>query len=252
MQIFRFKWARAATELLVIVAGVMLALAADRWREAEHEDRLALSYVARLQADIATDLRAFETTVEWAKAIDDSALYVLDVYRGASPAQDTYDLFVYHVFRASWNVQGRMTSATYRDLISTGNLGLLPVEIRSEIADYYALRDFYQERVERYETEVSTGYWDVPENVLGPMLGPRIWEAIQGKGLTFVPEAGQLNLSPEDVDRMVRSLRGIEDLEKQVAEVRLQMSQRKILFGERLPDVARKLAESLSAEGNPR
>ena len=250
MEMNRQRLARGAAELIIIVAGVMLALAGDRWREAERDSDLALSYVARLQSDLETDLRAFEETVQWAKAIDDSSLYVLKIYEGTDPTPATYDLFAYHIFRASWNVQGRTTSATYQDLISTGNLGLLPVQLRNEIADYYAQKEFYQKRVERYEAPEATDYWDVPDIVLGPILGPMIWEAIQGRGIDFVPEPGQMNLGDEDIDQIVRSLRGIDDLERQLAEVRNQMAQRRILFGERLPNAARNLADFLSAEGS--
>lgn len=250
VEVSRTTWARAAAELFIIIAGVTLALAGDRWREAEHDNDLALSYIARLQSDLETDLRAFEETAEWAKAIDDSALYVLNIYEGTDPTPATYDVLAYHIFRASWNVQGRTTSATYQDLISTGNLGLLPVRLRNEIADYYALREFYQQRVERYEAPEATEYWDVPDIVLGPILGPRIWVAIQGRGRDFLPESGKMNLSNEEVDRIVLSLRDIKDLETQIAEVRNQMVQRKILFGERIPNAAQKLAEFLSAEAS--
>lgn len=248
MKVNGATWAKAAAELIIIISGVMLALAADRWREATNNNDLALSYIERLQSDLETDLRAFEETTEWAKAIDDSSLYVLTIYQGADPTTDNYDLFAYHIFRASWNVQGRTTSATYQDLISTGNLGLLPVQIRNEIADYYALREFYQARVERYEAPGNTMYWDVPDIVLGPILGPRIWEEIQGNGVDFVPTPGKLRLSDADAGRIVQALRSINNLETQMAEVRNQMAQRKILFGERMPNAARHLAEVLSVE----
>jgi len=248
MEVNRTTWAKAAAELIIIISGVMLALAGDRWREATNNNDLALSYIARLQSDLEADLRAFEETTEWAKAIDDSSLYVLKIYQGDDITSETYDVFAYHVFRTSWNVQGRPTSATYQDLINTGNLGLLPVQIRNEIADYYALREFYQERVERYEAPGITKYWEVPEIVLGPILGPKIWEAIQGRGIDFIPEPGGLRLSDADADRIVQALRNINDLERQIAEVRIQMAQRQILFGERMPNAARNLAEVLSAE----
>ncbi len=250
MTVTRINWVRAAAELVIIVAGVMLALAADRWRETERENDLALSYIARLQSDVETDLQAFRQTVEWAKAIDDSSLYVLDIYRGADPSSDSYDLFVYHIFRASWNTQGRTTSATYQDLIGTGNLGLLPVRIRNEVTDYYTLKGNYiQGRVKIFEEVARPGYWRVPDIVLGPILGPRVWEAIQGTSVDFAPEAGRLKLSDAGVAQIVQSLRRIEDLEIQISEVRHQMTQRKILFGERLPNAARNLIESLAAEG---
>ena len=40
----RIDWPKAAAEFVIIVAGVMVALAADRWRETERESDLASSY----------------------------------------------------------------------------------------------------------------------------------------------------------------------------------------------------------------
>ena len=242
-------WKRLSVEAAAIVASILLAFAIDAWWEARREVDLAQSYIARLQADIEFDLQAYEVTVAWAKAIDASSRYVLDVYRGADPSRDAYDLFAYHIFRASWSPQGRTTSATYNDLISTGNLGLLSVQIRNEISDYYSQKEEYIERRGRtFEENARRGYWRVPSIVLGPEATPRIWQIVQGRRVDFVPEIGSLELTDADKNYIVQSLRNIGDLDTQIAEIRHHMAQRKILFGERLPNAARDLASFLASE----
>ncbi len=240
-------WKRILVEAAAIVASILLAFAIDAWWETRREDDLATSYIDRLKTDIEVDLDAYEVTVEWSAAMDTSSMYILDIYRGKDPTSETYDLFIYHMFRATWNMRGRTSSETYEDLVSTGNLGLLPIRLRNEIGNYYSEKTYYDERVESYSEIASHGFWRVPDITLGPDIGPRIWESIQGNGLDFLPEVGSLELSDANMIEIVKSLRDIDDLETQVAEVRHQMSQRKILFGERLPNAARHLLEVLAS-----
>lgn len=241
-------WRRGLAELLVIVTGVMIALAADRWRESQRDEHRTASYVARLKADVEADIAAFATTVEWAGAIDESCLYVLDVYRGTNPSAETADLFAYHLFRASWNLRGHTASGTYQDLVSTGNLALLPVQLRPQVTDYYTVRDYYVlDRVESFADDARTGYWRVPDIVLGPLLGPEIWRRIQGTPPDHQPTTRGELLGEDDLEDAVEKLRDIDDLETSLAEVRRQMAQRQIIFGERLPRAARTLLQSLEA-----
>ena len=243
-------WKRISIEAVAIVGSILLAFAIDAWWETRREVDLAQSYIARLQADIEVDLQAYEVTVAWSKAIDASSMYVLNVFRGADPSRDAYDLFAYHIFRASWALQGRASSATYDDLISTGNFRLLSVQIRTEISDYYAMKKNYIERRSRMlEEKALRGYWRVPSIVLGPEAMPRIWQFIQGRPVDFVPEIGSLKLSDADANNIVQSLQNIEGLDTQIADVRHHMAQRQILFGERLPIAARDLAGFLAREG---
>ena len=242
-------WKRILVEAAAIVASILLAFAIDAWWETRREDDLATSYIDRLKTDIEVDLDAYELTVEWSKAIDTSSMYILDIYRGKDPARKTYDLFIYHMFRATWNMRGRTTSVTYEDLISTGNLGLLPIRLRDEMRNYYLQKTSYIDgRVESFSEIASRGFWRVPDITLGPDIGPRVWESIQGTSVDFLPEVGSLELSDTNIIEIVQSLRSIDDLETQIAEVRHQMVQRKILFGERLPNAARHLLEVLASE----
>jgi len=240
------NWKSAIAELLIIVIGIMMALAVDRWAEERRDATIARSYVARLKNDVDVDLAGYEKTVDWAQAIDSSALYVLEVYRGRNPLPAEYDLFVFHIYRASWAVMGRSTSTTYDDLISTGNLGLLDVSVRSAITDYYGLKASYIEDRSRSLDEISRqGYWRIPEVVLGPDLAPSVWLAIQGNGPDFLPEFGLLELSDSDVDKVVNALRAVGNLETLLAQIRHNMAQRRILFGERLPDAAKRFRDVL-------
>ena len=95
-------WKKAAAELIVIIVGEMLALAADRWRQELREGDLATSYLDRVSADIEVDLNAYRTVVVWSNAIDEAASYVIGIYRGREVPTDERELFLQSVLKASW------------------------------------------------------------------------------------------------------------------------------------------------------
>lgn len=239
------NWKTALAELLILVAGILLALAVDRWVEEQRDAKTANEYVARLRSDVATDLAAYADTVAWSHSIDDSSVYVLHIYRGRNPPPDEYDLLALHLFRASWASKGRTTTTTYDDLVSTGNMALLPVRVRDAITNYYGLKNAYERRLAVMEETARSGYWRTPEAVLGPDLTPRVWLGIQGHRPDFRVEQGELGLSEADVVQIVSRLRAIQGFEAQLSEIRHQMMQRLILFGERLPGAARELEAAL-------
>lgn len=234
-------WKTALAEIGVIVAGIVLALAVDRWAEDRRDAEIADGYIARLRADVATDLAAYAETVAWSRSIDDSALYVLEVYRGRNPPPGEYDTMALHLFRASWGSKGRTTTTTWDDLVSTGNIALLPVNVRDALTEYYGLKSSYERRLSEMEDTARSGYWRVPERVLGPDLVPVIWLGIQGRTPQFNVQPGELGLSESDGQTTIDRLRSIDNLEALLAEIRHQMVQREILFGERLPKAAREL-----------
>lgn len=240
-------WRTVIGEVLIIVLGVMLALGVDRWAGERRDQDTAMQYVARLRSDLDTDLLGYDETVAWSQAIDQSALYVLDVYRGRNPAPDESDPFLQHLYRASWAVMGNTTSATYEELVSTGNMALLPVEVRGAVTEYYALKTNYLEnRRQIFEEKAIDGYWPVPSAVLGPDLAPDAWLAAQGGGAgAQFDEPVTLGLSTEDLEAILDRLRDIETLEADLADIRHQMAQRTVLFGERLPAAARELSQTL-------
>ena len=158
-----FSWKSAIAEILILVVGILAALAVDRWAEEQRDQAIASEYIARLKNDVEADLQAYSETVAWSHSIDDSAAFVLDVYRGRDINSEEFDIMMLHIFRASWGSKGRTTTTTYDDLVSTGNIALLPVRVRNAITEYYGLKSSYERRIDGFENTSREGYWRVPE-----------------------------------------------------------------------------------------
>lgn len=238
----RFDWKKGTTELIVIVVGILLALAMDRWQQSWNEDEMAVTYVDRLVADLDTDIAAYQETTNWSVVINEAAGFVVEVYRGREVSPTEYEHFVAAILKASWLQKGGDTSATYSDLLSTGNLGLLSLEDSEQLNKYYSLKRKYIEiRSKSFIETLNAGYWNMPQLLLGPDLLPRLWLSLQGRDVGYLPAPGSLNLSGSEIEVIIERLRGVEDFEKLAADVRFYMTQRQVIYGQRLPDAAREL-----------
>ena len=236
------NWKKPTTELIIIVVGIMLALAMDRWQQSWNEDEMAATYVDRLIADLDTDIAAYQETTKWSLVINEAAGYVVEVYRGRDVSPTEYELFVASILKASWFQKGGDTSATYSDLVSTGNLGLLTLDDREQLIKYHSLKKGYIEiRSQSFIATLNEGYWNMPQLLLGPDLLPRLWLSLQGRDVGYLPSPGSLNLSGSEIEAIIERLRGVEDFEKLAADVRFYMTQRQVIYGQRLPDAAREL-----------
>jgi hypothetical protein len=81
----------------------------------------------------------------------------------------------------------------------------------------------------------------MPQLLLGPDLLPRRWLSLQGSDVGYLPSPGSLNLSGTEIEVIIERLRGVEEFEKLAADVRFYMTQRQVIYGERLSDAAREL-----------
>lgn len=131
------------SELVVIIVGVLVALAVDRWDGGRRDRALEAEYLQALVADLRSDSIQFAQTYLPALAQKDSALaLVAPVVRGAPFTGDTL------AFLDAVGLGGRLGSTsifllarrtTFDELIATGNLGLIrSAELRAALVAFYA------------------------------------------------------------------------------------------------------------------
>lgn len=136
-----FRWLLAET--LVIVLGVLIALALnDIWVEKE-ERQLEISYLERLEQDFRLDLEYITNGYKPGVERKMQALqYVLPYVRGQEPIpEEPLDFLMNISLGGILSASKRLdfaTDATYRDLQSTGNMRLIgDTDVRSSIVRYY-------------------------------------------------------------------------------------------------------------------
>jgi hypothetical protein len=228
-------------ELLTIVVGVLIALAVGSWWEGVQERAEAASYKERLIAALESDEMEFAKAADRALSVDAAALEVLAVYRGKNVSPDAAEDFAMAVLAASWMPTATVATDTFEDLVSTGNLALLPPEIREALGGYYGRVKVVAEREAIFRARLASGYWQVPPRVLGAELLPTAWSDSASNGDQM------LSVSEAELERLVQRLRELPELDPWIADVRHVMTQRVASYSGELTERARALRQVLQA-----
>jgi hypothetical protein len=138
---YRATFLRGTAEILIIVVGVLIALAVDEWRANIASDRLANQYMERLRDDLRRSIDSLERGIFHAERGDKYGSWVIDMLDKPSDDEAAVDLVV-NAFWASLvpaNPEvyvGRRS--TYEDLLATSGLTAIPdLEIRILLSEYY-------------------------------------------------------------------------------------------------------------------
>jgi len=135
---------RLVGELAVIILGVMIAIAADRWNQGRLDQRAAQEFSARLIEELVADSVRL---VQHAIAADTRAgecVRLLEVVRSSRPDDAARDLY----FAATGAAPPHPGGAVFGELQSTGSLRLLPSGVAQLLFDYYGYVDGTLERLE--------------------------------------------------------------------------------------------------------
>jgi len=132
------SWFGVAIDLLVVVAGILLALQFDGWVEDRKDHRLEQLYLQRLVDDLEIERGRMEEAEQYARnrieAVHELARLVSDPETAvAEPSK-----VLWAVESASWRSFPQIQGFVYRELQSTGRLALIGSEpLRRSLAEHY-------------------------------------------------------------------------------------------------------------------
>ena len=136
------KYARYAIgEILLVVIGILIALAINNWNQEENDRRLGDNYLLRIHADLVQDTIHFRNNIVDNENLRDEIKGLLvSLYGGVDSIEqverisDVYDRAMDQVFTVNDN--------TYQSMISSGSLGLIHnQELKEEIMTLYGEYD---------------------------------------------------------------------------------------------------------------
>jgi len=141
-------WIRIGAEFVVIVVGVLLALAVDQWASDRADRRAEMDHLQALAADLRSDSSVFVGTLipvlgRAREAMDD----IGPVVRGEAPVPvDTIAFLREVVWSTGFFIQLGVRT-TFDELLSTGSLRLIQsAELRSSLASYYEVKRLTENR----------------------------------------------------------------------------------------------------------
>jgi hypothetical protein len=128
---------RTVGELLLIISGVFVALAAERWVAGRSDRDLAAAYAVDLAADLLEDSVTHAGRMNRARGRARALELMIDDLNGVGPRLEGPEAL--RVLFLAQNVPtGQTRNGTYQDLMSSGNMRLLDPELRRSVVEYYA------------------------------------------------------------------------------------------------------------------
>jgi len=152
----RLDWPYLVGELLIVTLGVLIALALDSSNDARLAHRVENEILGRLISDIESDTALF---TDWSKNLEEKLVALGRVSEVLSnPESELNDslAFLSEIVAGSyygWN-QPIVSSTTFDELVSSGNLGLVDDPgMRRRIVEYYHLDEDSRRRMNPRRTE---------------------------------------------------------------------------------------------------
>lgn len=125
---------RAVGEVVMIVVGVLIALAASDWQQGRSERRTELDVLGELRTALSQDLQDIENQVIRYERIDHRVSTLLEIIHSGAPYADSLDAY----FGALYGVEfPRLNRAGYESLKSSGLDLISDDALRSQIARVY-------------------------------------------------------------------------------------------------------------------
>ena len=119
----RQDWTAVILELVVVVVGVFIGLQASNWNEDRQTDAKAAVFTQRLRADLREEAWAYEYEIGYTNEVLANARHAADALSGKRPLSD--EALLIAAYRATQYVFNGRRRATYDELTSTGDIGLI-------------------------------------------------------------------------------------------------------------------------------
>jgi hypothetical protein len=119
-------WTAVGIDFAIVVIGVFVGIQVSNWNEERGTSRKAAIFSDRLRADLREENWRYQFLNEYYRDVHAAAQKTADALSGKTTLSNE-DLLV-NAYRATQYKQGASRRATYDQLISTGNIGLIKDE----------------------------------------------------------------------------------------------------------------------------
>ena len=143
------RWSHVFVEFVMLVLGILLALAVNNWMEDRRDARVERQYLELLLRDLDRTLQTLQefVTFEDAQAADGATAYRALV--SGEPVADR-EAVAQALSNLTFRRTLRFTKATYTNLIGTGDIRLIEnVDLRDRIIGLYEESDRYASIIDR-------------------------------------------------------------------------------------------------------
>ncbi|MEZ5891549.1 MAG: hypothetical protein R3C58_00145 [Parvularculaceae bacterium] len=133
------NWTAVALDFVIVVLGVFIGIQVANWNAAQADKRRGADYAQRLAADVSSDLAYRRAVIAYYDEVFDSAERAIALL--SEPAPDPKALVV-NAYRATESAFAPQTRATWDEIVSSGEIGLLPrAAVERGLVSYFSAND---------------------------------------------------------------------------------------------------------------
>ncbi len=133
------NWFAVGIDFFIVVVGVFIGIQAANWNDVQEDRRLGEYYTERLKVDLTNDLASNRHLMAYFNQVLASVEETDRLLRESDP--DSQALVV-AAYRASEFISTPMNSSTWDQIVSSGQIGLLPDSaIENGLLEYYKFQD---------------------------------------------------------------------------------------------------------------
>ena len=129
------NWTAIGIDFVIVVIGVFVGIQVANWNASLADERRGRAYAARLAADLERDLAGRRELAAYYAAVLEAVERTNALL--TDPVADA-QMLVVNAYRASEINYRAPSHATWNEIVSSGDTGLLPREAASHAAEYFA------------------------------------------------------------------------------------------------------------------
>ena len=133
-------WMAAVIELLIVVAGILVALQVSNWNQTRIDRARADDYYRRIHAELVADRNRIDVTQAFWKTVSGYGRGAIDFGESGQRVQDSNWKTVLAYYQASQIMPFQLEDTSFFEMRDSGDLSLIADEkLRKRLADYYRL-----------------------------------------------------------------------------------------------------------------
>ena len=202
---------RLSFELIVIVVGILVALAISEWTSEKKDRALEQEYLERLIVDMQSNLQVAASSTKYQQNIVMNARRVLPLIKHGADLDAEPAAVVAYAYWASAIAPPDWIDSTHQELLSTGRYTLLRNrDLRNALLEYYGriMKD------DQMFVLASTEY----RNAIRSEFDPELQLAIR-KDCDRYEGTCQTSMSSDEVKRLINWMRGNDELARLITRV---------------------------------
>lgn len=139
----------ATGEIVLVMAGILLALQIDNWNEARKDRNTEEQYMNRLLYDLQNDTSYFSSQILLCeRAISHLDSFLVEMYIAPESPDDVYRIIKHSALQTD---DLTLKNSTYEELISTGSMNIFSDQnIKAAIMDYYHLGEELASQIKEF------------------------------------------------------------------------------------------------------